>query len=325
MSYTQLTQDERYRIRYLSRHHTVTEIAKRLNRHKSTISREIKRHCPQGQQYSAEKAQQQSRLTKQRKRKPYKLHSQLIQHIATLIRRKLSPEQVCAYLYKHHRITLHHSTVYRYLRQDKSNGGTLWQHLRIACKSYRKRYGSTWSRGKVPDRTGIENRPAIVDQKSRIGDWEADTVVGKDQKSALLTLVERVTRYTIICKLKNFKAKDTARAVIRVLKAHKNRVHTITMDNGKEFYRHIRIAQALEAETYFCRPYRSWEKGLNENTNGLIRQYFPKQTDFRNISHREIRRVQDELNHRPRKTLGYETPSVLFLNLFQPLLPECCT
>ncbi|HEZ6288608.1 TPA: IS30-like element IS1655 family transposase, partial [Neisseria meningitidis] len=173
MSYTQLTQGERYHIQYLSRHCTVTEIAKQLNRHKSTISREIRRHRTQGQQYSAEKAQRQSRTIKQRKRQPYKLDSQLIQHIDTLIRRKLSPEQVCAYLYKHHRITLHHSTIYRYLRQDKSNGSTLWQHLRICSKPYRKRYGSTWTRGKVPNRVGIENRPAIVDQKSRIGDWEA--------------------------------------------------------------------------------------------------------------------------------------------------------
>ena len=321
MSYTQLTQDERYHIQYLSRHCTIAEIAKQLNRHKSTISREIKRHHTQGQQYSAEKAQRQSRLTKQRPRKPYKLQSRVIQHIDTLIRRKLSPEQVCAYLHKHHGITLHHSTIYRYLRQDKSNGGTLWQNLRICSKPYRKRYGSTWTRGKVPNRVGIENRPAIVDQKTRIGDWEADTIIGKDQKSALLTLVERVTRYTIICKLDNLKAEDTARAVIRVLKAYKARVHTITMDNGKEFYQHTKIAKALKAKTYFCRPYHSWEKGLNENTNGLIRQYFPKQTDFRNISDREIRKVQDELNHRPRKTLGYETPSVLFLNLFQPLVP----
>ncbi|MBG8840305.1 IS30-like element IS1655 family transposase, partial [Neisseria meningitidis] len=316
---TQLTQGERYHIQYLSRHCTVTEIAKQLNRHKSTISREIRRHRTQGQQYSAEKAQRQSQTIKQRKRQPYKLDSQLIQHIDPLIRRKLSPEQVCAYLCKHHQITLHHSTIYRYLRQDKSNGSTLWQHLRICSKPYRKRYGSTWTRGKVPNRVGIENRPAIVDQKSRIGDWEADTIVGKGQKSALLTLVERVTRYTIICKLDSLKAEDTARAAVRALKAHKDRVHTITMDNGKEFYQHTKITKALKAETYFCRPYHSWEKGLNENTNGLIRQYFPKQTDFRNISDREIRRVQDELNHRPRKTLGYETPSVLFLNLFQPL------
>ena len=175
MSYTQLTQDERYHIQYLSRHCTIAEIAKQLNRHKSTISREIKRYCNQGQQYSADKAQWQSRLTKQSQRKPYKLDSQLIQHIDTIIRRKLSPEQVCAYLRKHHGITLHHSTVYRHLHQDKSNG-------------------STWTRGKVPDRVGIENRPAIVDQKTRIGDWEAGTIVGKNQKSALLTLVERVTR-----------------------------------------------------------------------------------------------------------------------------------
>jgi len=279
------------------RHCTIAEIAKQLNRHKSTISREIRRHCTQGQQYSAEKAQRQSRITKQRQRKPYKLDSQLIQHIDTLIRRKLSPEQVCAYLHKHHGITLHHSTIYRYLRQDKSNGGTLWQHLRICSKPYCKRYGSTWTRGKVPNRVGI------------------------DQKSALLTLVERATRYTIICKLDSLKAEDTARAAVRALKAHKGRVHTITMDNGKEFYQHTKIAKALKAENYFCRPYHSWEKGLNENTNRLIRQYFPKQTDFRNISDREIRRVQDELNHRPRKTLGYETPSVLFLNLFQPLVP----
>ncbi|CKL03945.1 transposase%2C IS30 family [Neisseria meningitidis] len=141
MSYTQLTQGERSPIQYRSRHCTVTEIAKQLNRHKSTISREIRRHRTQGQQYSAEKAQRQSRTIKQRKRQPYKLDSQLIQHIDTLIRRKLSPEQVCAYLCKHHQITLHHSTIYRYLRQDKSNGSTLWQHLRICSKPYRKRYG----------------------------------------------------------------------------------------------------------------------------------------------------------------------------------------
>ena len=172
----------------------------------------------------------------------------------------------------------------------------------------------------MPNRVGIENRPAVVDQKTRIGDWEADTIVGKGQKSALLTLVERVTRYTIICKLKNLKAEDTARAAVRVLKAHKDRVHTITMDNGKEFYQHTKIAKALKAENYFCRPCHSWGKGPNEDADGLVRQYFPKQTDFRNISNREIRRVQDELDHRPGKTLGYETPSVLFLNLFQPLV-----
>ena len=266
-----------------------------------------------------------NRQTAQPPQKHHQPRNQAALHPRTAIQRRKSTEAKPADQTAYHGIKLHHSTVYRYLRQDKSNGGTLWQHLRICSKPYRKRYGSTWTRGKVPDRVGIENRPAIVDRKTRIGDWEADTIIGKGQKSALLTLVERVTRYTIICKLDNLKAEDTARAAIRVLKAYKARVHTITMDNGKEFYQHTKIAKALKAETYFCRPYHSWEKGLNENTNGLIRQYFPKQTDFRNISNREIRRVQDELNHRPRKTLGYETPSVLFLNLFQPLVPWCCT
>ena len=170
--------------------------------------------------------------------------------------------------------------------------------------------GSTRTGGRVSDRAGIKNRPPIA---------------GKDQKSALSALVERVTRHTIICKLKNLKAEDTARTAVRALRAHKDRVHTTTMDNGKGFCRHTRTAKALAAETCFCRPYHSWGKGPNEDADGLIRQYFPKQTDFRNIGDREIRRVQDELNRRPRKTLGCETPSVLFLKLFQSLVPECCT
>ena len=230
--------------KYPSRHCTVTETAKQLNRHKSTISREIKRHCAQGRQYGTEKAQRQSRLAKRRKRKPYKLQRQ---------------------------------------HTDRRQG--------VRPRRYKK-------------------RPPIA---------------GKDQKSALSALVERVTRHTIICKLKNLQAEDTARTAVRALKAHKDRVHTITMDNGKEFYQHTKIAKALKAETYFCRPYHSWGKGPNEDADGLVRQYFPKQTDFRNICDREIRRVQDELNRRPGKTLGCETPSVLFLNLFQPPVPECCT
>ena len=323
MSYTQLTQDERYHIQYHYRHQSATQIARELGREKSTISREIKRHQAQDGSYQAAAAQQASRQSKQAKRAPYKLAPRLCEQISILIQLKLSPEQVCGYLKTYHQTHLHHSSVYAFLREDRANGGTLWQHLRICSKPYRKKYGSdTWKRGKVPNRVGIEQRPAIVDERSRIGDWEVDTIVGKDQKSALLTLVERKTNYLIVRKLNNFKAEDTARAAIRALTEHKERVHTLTTDNGKEFYRHTKISKALKANVYFCRPYHSWEKGLNENTNGLLRQYFPKQTDFRNISHQEIQRVQDELNNRPRKTLGYQTPSALFLNTFKPLLPS---
>ena len=323
MSYSQLTQDERYHIQHHLSHQSPAQIARDLNRSKSTISREIKRHRNQQGRYQAAQAQTQSSQTKRRKRSPYKLTEPVKQMIDTLIMQQLSPEQVCGYLQKHHQIQLHHSTIYQYIRQDAAEGGTLRQNLRICSKPYRKKYGSkNWTRGKVPDRVGIEQRPAIVDQRIRIGDWEADTIVGKDQKSALLTLVDRKTRYVIIKKLNNFKAEDTAKAIIRALKSAKHQVHTITMDNGKEFYRHTKVAKALKAETYFCRPYHSWEKGSNENTNGLIRQYFPKKTDFREFSHQKIRQVQDLLNNRPRKILGYETPNTLFFGQFHPLISD---
>ena len=161
------------------------------------------------------------------------------------------------------------------------------------------------------------------DEKKRIGDWELDTIVGKEQKSCLLVATERVTKFTVIRKLESFKAEAMADTVIRALAQFGEKVEkvkTLTLDNGKEFYRHRKFAEALNAQTYFCRPYHSWEKGLVENTNGLIRQYFPKQTDFREITDDEIQKVADNLNHRPRKTLGYETPSSLFLGIFKPLI-----
>ncbi|EOB54966.1 helix-turn-helix domain protein [Neisseria meningitidis 69100] len=232
MSYTQLTQGERYHIQYLSRHCTVTEIAKQLNRHKSTISREIRRHRTQGQQYSAEKAQRQSQTIKQRKRQPYKLDSQLIQHIDTLIRRKLSPEQVCAYLANttDHAPPQHHLPLPSPRQKQRQHVVATSQNMQQTLPQTLRQH---MDQRQSPNRVGIENRPAIVDQKSRIGDWEADTIVGKGQKSALLTLVERVTRYTIICKLDSLKAEDTARAAVRALKAHKDRVHTIPWITAK--------------------------------------------------------------------------------------------
>ena len=174
--------------------------------------------------------------------------------------------------------------------------------------------------GEIPDRTDIGNRPNIINRKQRIGDWEADTVVGLGQKSALLTLVERKTKYLIIVRLNGLTVEETAMAMIGALKRHKANAHSVTMDNGKEFYRHMKVAKAPGAKTYFCRPYRSWEKGLNENTNGLIRQYFPKGTDFNKISDAEIRRVQEALNNRPGKTLDYETPNSLFLGRLVKLI-----
>ena len=316
MGYTQLTQDERYHIQH-HLHQPLSQIAQDLGRSKSTISREIRRNSKNGSYRTADAVEHNRR---RRSRSPYKRTAALCRSINRLIRLKLSPEQVCAYLEKHCGIRLHHSTVYAHIAQDKIRGGRLWQHLRIAAKPYRKRRGSIWTKGKVPDRTDIGNRPDIINRKQRIGDWEADTVVGLGQESALLTLVERKTKYLIIVRLNGLTAEETAMAMIGALKRHKANAHSVTMDNGKEFYRHIKVAKALGAKTYFCRPYRSWEKGLNENTNGLIRQYFPKGTDFNKISDAQIRRVQEALNNRPRKTLDYETPNSLFLGRFVKLI-----
>ena len=320
MSYKQLTQEQRYYISQEYRNQTQAEIARKIGCSKSTVSRELKQHSINGE-YRYPYAQQQSKA--RRYRKPYTITREVRQAIEQLLIQDISPEQVCGYLNKHHQITLHHSTIYRHIARDKEAGGQLWKHLRICSKPYRKKRGSIWTRGKVPDRVGIEHRPAVVDEKKRIGDWELDTIVGKEQKSCLLVATERVTKFTVIRKLESFKAEAMADTDIRALAQFGEKVEkvkTLTLDNGKEFYRHRKFAEALNAQTYFCRPYHSWEKGLAENTNGLIRQYFPKQTDFREITDDEIQKVADNLNHRPRKTLGYETPSSLFLGIFKPLI-----
>lgn len=310
MSYTQLTQDERYHAQHHP-HQPISQIAKELGRSKSTISREIKRNSQNGRYNAAEAARQSTHRTS--RRQAYKLAPALCRSINKLVWEKLSPEQICGYLAKHHCIRLHQATIYRHLARNRAKGGKLWQHLRIASKPYRKRRGSIWTRGKVPDRTDISRRSNIINKKQRIGDWEADTIVGKGQKSVLLTLVERRSKYLIVARLNGLTAEETATAMIKAFKKYRPKVHSITMDNSKEFYRHMKAAEALDAKTYFCRPYHSWEQGLNENTNGLIRQYFSKGTDFNEISDAQIRRVQQALNSRPRKTLGYKTPNEVFL------------
>lgn len=215
----------------------------------------------------------------------------------------------------------HKSTVSRHIRRDAQNGGTLFTRLRICSKPYHKKYGGKdRTRGKVPDRAGIEEHPAGVGSKERIGGREAGTIVGKDQKSALVAVTERKTKPTLICRVLGFKTGETAQAVMAMPERYRNRVHTITTDNGKEFYRHRAVAAALNADTCFCRPYHSWEKGPVENTNGLIRQYFPKGADFRKVSDKAIRAVETAPNRRPRKTLDYETPETLFFGRFTPLI-----
>lgn len=194
-----------------------------------------------------------------------------------------------------------------------AQGGDLYKHLRVASKPYRKRYGSYDRRGKIKNRVSIDERPAVVDRYSRIGDWEGDTIIGKGRKSALLTMVERKTLYTVIVRLTGKRADLLAETAIINMLHLKDKVKTITLDNGLEFSGHETIARALEADIYFAHPYASWERGINENTNGLIRQYFPKGTDFNEIYDSKITFVMDRLNNRPRATRGDRSPNELFM------------
>ena len=204
---------------------------------------------------------------------------------------------------------------YQYIWQDKRDGGNLYTHLRIANKKRnRKRYGQKDYRGRIPGRVDIDQRPAIVDAKKRVGDWEADLVSGARHKGFLVTLVERKTKFTLIGHVVKKSADAVSAEIKRLFRSVPRPVKTITYDNGREFCGHQSINKSLGCASYFAKPYHSWERGLNENTNGLIRQYFPKKMDVRNITPKEISFVQCRLNNRPRKTLGFKTPNRVFLS-----------
>jgi len=295
------------------------QIAQELKRDPATISRELRRN--RGQRgYRPAQAQRLSDNRRATAAKATKINDQVWGWIEQLIRQDLSPQQAVDYLKKHKKLSLHHETIYQRIYAEKAAGGDLYQHLRIVPKPYRKRYGSYDRRGKIKNRVDIDERPAIVEQRGRIGDWEGDTIMGKNRQSALLTMVERKTLYTVIIRLTGKHADLLAQAAISGMSAFKDRVKTITFDNGLEFSDHEKIASALEADIYFAHPYASWERGINENTNGLIRQYFPKGTDFNAVSDEEIQQVMDRLNNRPRKTRGCRSPNELFMGLRVDLL-----
>lgn len=320
MNYHQLTENERYQIYSLKKAGlTQKQIADVLERSPSTISRELRRNCGL-KGYRPAQAQRLSDNRRATAAKSIKITDEVWGWIEQLIRQELSPQQAVDYLKTHKNLSLHHETLYQLIYADKAAGGDLYKHLRVVSKPYRKRYGSYDRRGKIKNRVDIDERPAIVAQRSRIGDWEGDTIMGKGRQSALLTMVERKTLYTVIIRLTGKHADLLAQAAIAGMKTLKDRIKTITFDNGLEFSEHEKIAQALDADIYFAHPYASWERGINENTNGLIRQYFPKGTDFNLVSDEAIQHVMDRLNNRPRKTRDCRSPNELFKGLRVDLL-----
>jgi transposase, IS30 family len=320
MSYNQLTESERYQIYALKKAgHIQEDIARLLGRSPSTISRELRRN--KGLRgYRPGQAQRLSEMRRKEAYKACKLTNEVRVSIELLIRQDLSPQQVVGYLARHQGVSLHHETVYQLIYEDKAQGGDLYTHLRVASKPYRKRYGHYDRRGKIKGRVSIDERPAVVDRSSRIGDWEGDTIIGKARRSALLTMVERKTLYTVIMRLTGKQADLLAETAVAGMKQYKDKIRTITLDNGLEFAKHEVIGEGLEADIYFAHPYASWERGINENTNGLIRQYFPKGTDFNEVSDAEIEYVMNRLNNRPRATRGHRSPNELFMGQREDLL-----
>jgi IS30 family transposase len=313
MSYSQLTQTQRYQIYSLKKTDcNQTKIAEIVGVDKSTISRELRRN--KGQKgYRPKQAQ---RMAEERRHKAHcRLTFSQWAVVEGLLNLKWSPEEISGWLKKYFQIRISHEWIYQYIWNDKKQGGKLYQQLRCQ-KKYRKRSQTGEKRGKIPNQTSIEERPAIVEARERLGDWEGDTIIGKRKQGAIVTLVDRKSRL-LRMGLVAHRTKDAVKeAVIDLLKDFP--VHTITFDNGKEFAEHEVMANALNADIYFAHPYSSWERGTNENTNKLIRQYFPKKTDFRNLTDFEIKFVENQLNYRPRKCLAFEQPMVFLKN-------HCCT
>jgi IS30 family transposase len=233
--------------------------------------------------------------------------------IEAAIRKEWSPEQVSDWLKDNHDLQISHEWIYQHILVDKHAGGDLHRHLRCQ-KKRRKRYGSYDRRGILKNRVSIDERPAIVDTRQRLGDWEVDTIIGKGHRQAIVSLVERKSRLALLRKVESKTAQAVADAVIELMKSLPVRTHTITADNGKEFADHERIARDLRTKIYFAHPYSSWERGSNENMNGLVRQYFPKKRSFATITQQEIDFVMDRLNNRPRKCLGFKSPNQVFFN-----------
>jgi transposase, IS30 family len=306
--YTQLTREQRYQIKaLLDIGHSQTEVAQQLQVNKSTISREVRRN--RGQRGYRPKQAHEMALKRRREKAGTKIVSETWRLVEEKIREDWSPEQISG-RFKKEGIAISHEHIYQYIYADKRAGGTLWTHLRCQ-KKRRKRYGKHDRRGKIPNRKSIEERPEIVQQRARFGDWEVDLVLGKDQQGVIVTLTERKSRFTLLQSVSSKQSDLVAQTVITLLKWAVP-LESITADNGKEFAGHLEIAQALSVDFFFAHPYASWERGTNENTNGLIRQYLPKHRTLKNLSFQEETLIMDRLNLRPRKCLDFRSPFEVF-------------
>lgn len=321
MSHKHLNYEQRCMIYALNKSgYNQSHIAKEIGVHRSTISRELKRNTTKlvgSWSYKPDYAQTYAEERIKYKPKHIKMTSALKNKIISMLMQEWSPEQISGYAKKNQLFNIHHETIYRFILADKNTGGDLYLLLRHQHKQYRKRYGSPQRQHSIKDRVMIDDRPAIVDTKSRIGDWEIDTIIGKGQKQAIVSMVERKSKFTLLKKVK-FKTADlVSKSTIEALAPFKDKVLTITSDNGTEFAYHKQISKELESDFYFAHPYSSWERGLNENTNGLVRQYIKKGSDISQIDDEYLSSIVNKLNKRPRKSLNFLAPIDLFCGNFK--------
>ena len=314
-NYSQLTDSERNQFYALRKAKIpMTAIAKQLSRSRTTLYNELSRNTGL-RGYRPKQAQQFTDIRRAQTVLPLKMTPKVIVYIEDKLGLQWSPEQIANVMEADPDgpgIAVSHETIYRHVWEDKRADGQLYTHLRHGLKKRRKRRGSKDSRGKIRNRVDIDRRPAIVETRKRLGDWEADLVCGTGASGYLVTLVERVSRRVLIGYSKTKFADQVTDEILRLLK--NEIVETITFDNGKEFAGHEKMAVELGCDCFFAKPYHSWERGANENTNGLIRQYFPKKTSFADITAGQIAFVQNRLNTRPRKCLDFKPPDAVYFS-----------
>lgn len=315
--YHHLTYEQRCHISaLLKRNISQNQIAKDLKISQGTISREKKRNCG----YRGYRYNQAHEKAATRRHKASSVRRKMTPDITFFVEQKIceqqwSPEQVSGYMKNNMEVSISHEHIYQHVLKDKRKGGVLYKHLRRNGKKYNKRGSKLAGRGLIPNRVDIKERPAIVASKERVGDFEIDTIIGANHQGAIVSIVERKTMLVRLKSISRKTAEQSADATIELLDPIKKYVHTITSDNGKEFANHEIIGQKLDSQMFFATPYCSWERGLNENMNGLVRQYFPKKYDFSKLTDEQVRNVEYLLNTRPRKSLNFKSPYEVFYQL----------
>lgn len=306
MASSRLNLHERYRIHALHEAcFSIRTIASLLERAPSTISRELRRNRS-GRRYQPEAAHQLTRLRRGRASRRGRIDADRIRQIEALLAQDHSPEQIAG------RSGLaSHEWIYQYIYADQRRGGTLFRQLRRRRRQRRKR-GLRDGRGQLQHRRHWSERPAVVETRSRIGDWELDTLRASSGKAVIVTMTERRSRLHLLAHAADGTAVNVRNAILRRLGGLRRVVRTLTSDNGKEFADHAFIACALDSDFFFADPYSAWQRGSNENANGLARQYLPRRMDFSTITDDYLRWVEQRLYNRPRKILGFKTPLEVF-------------